>query len=83
LRNVDDLSYDPRNDRVLVSSRSSVQIFAIIPETLGWRWWRTDHQIGLIREAGDRLLATSLHEGVLVAQKPAWVQSGKRWGEGD
>jgi photosystem II stability/assembly factor-like uncharacterized protein len=83
LRDVDDLSYDPRNDRVLVSSRSGVQIFAIIPKTLGWRWWRTDHRIGLIREAGDRLLAASLYEGVLIGQKPAWVVTGKRWGEGD
>lgn len=83
LRNVDDLSYDPRNDRILASSRDSVQIFAIVPETLGWRWWRTDHRIGLIREAGDRLLAASLYEGVLIGEKPGWVVSGKRWGEGD
>ena len=83
LRNVDDLSYDPRNDRMLASSRDNVQIYAIIPETLGWRWWRTDHRIGLIREAGDRLLAASLYEGVLIGEKPGWVVSGKRWGEGD
>jgi photosystem II stability/assembly factor-like uncharacterized protein len=83
LRNVDDLSYDARNDRMLASSRDSVQIYAIMPETLGWRWWRTDHRIGLIREAGDRLLAASLYEGVLIGEKPGWVVSGKRWGQGE
>ncbi len=83
LRNVDDLSYDRRNDRMLASSRDSDQIYAIIPETLGWKWWQTDHRIGLIREAGDRLLAASLYEGVLIDEKSGLVASGKRWGQGN
>ncbi|MGA9060749.1 MAG: transcriptional regulator [Terracidiphilus sp.] len=65
-RDVDDLSYDPTWKRVLVSSRSSDQVYAIDPKTLTWDFWRTGYAIVLIRAAGDRLVATSLDDGVLV-----------------
>ena len=65
-RDVDDLSYDAESKRILVSSRSSDQVFAIEPKTMTWNWWQTGYQIALIRAAGDRLVAASLDDGVLV-----------------
>jgi photosystem II stability/assembly factor-like uncharacterized protein len=66
---VDDLSYDPASKRVLVSSRTSDEVYAIDPRTMTWVWWRTGYQIALIRVAGDRLVAASLDDGVLLGPK--------------
>jgi len=65
-RDVDDLSYDAASKRILVSSRSSDQVYAIDPKTMTWNWWQTGYSIVLIRAAGDRLVAASLNDGVLV-----------------
>ena len=68
-RDVDDLSYDERSKRILVSSRSSDQVYAIDPKTIAWNWWQTGYRIALIRADGDRLVAASLNDGVLVGPK--------------
>ncbi len=70
-RDVDDLSYDPALKRVLVSSRSSDQVFAIDPKTMKWDWWQTGYDIVLIRAAGSRLIAASLDDGVVVGPRVA------------
>ena len=64
-RDVDDLYYDAALGKVLVSSRTSDQVYAIDPKTLKWKWWQTGFRIALIRGAGDRLVAASLDDGVL------------------
>jgi len=69
INDVDDLSYDPVSKRILASSRASDQIYAIDPETMTWVWWQTGYQIALIRVAGDRLVAASLDDGVLLGPK--------------
>jgi photosystem II stability/assembly factor-like uncharacterized protein len=63
---VDDLYYDAHLAKVLVSSRSSDQFFAIDPKTLDWSWHKTGYRLSLIRAAGDRLIAASLFDGVLL-----------------
>ena len=68
---VDDLSYDAESKRILVSSRTSDQVYAIDPRTMTWNWWQTGYDIALIRAAGDRLVAASLDDGVLVG--PEWT----------
>jgi hypothetical protein len=68
-RDVDDLSYDAALKRVLVSSRLSDQVYAIDPKTMTWDWFETGYQVRLIRAAGDRLVAASLNDGVLVGPK--------------
>jgi photosystem II stability/assembly factor-like uncharacterized protein len=65
-RDVDDVSYDAATHRILVSSRASDQVFAIDAKTQSWSWWKTGYQVALIRGAGDRLVAASLDDGVLV-----------------
>jgi len=64
-RDVDDLSYDPELKRMLASSESSDQIYAIDDKTMTWSWWKAGYEITLIRNAGDRLVAASLNDGVL------------------
>jgi photosystem II stability/assembly factor-like uncharacterized protein len=64
-RDVDDLVYDARSGRVLVSSRSSDQIYAIDPGSMAWKWWQTGYHVSLVRVAGDRLAVASVFDGVL------------------
>jgi photosystem II stability/assembly factor-like uncharacterized protein len=77
-RDVDDLYYDSGQGKVLVSSRTSGQVFSIAPKTLDWKLWQTGYRINLIRAAGDRLLAASLYDGVLVEPQPKSEEAGQK-----
>ena len=81
-RDVDDLSYDAESKRILVSSRSSDQVFAIDPKTMMWNWWQTGYRIVLIRAAGDRLVAASLNDGILVGPEPTAAANAPVTGSG-
>lgn len=79
LSDVDDLFYEEALNRILVSSRNSDQVFMIDPKTLDWRWHQTGYKISLVRAAGDRLLAASLFDGVLVQPEAVGnVETGQR-----
>jgi photosystem II stability/assembly factor-like uncharacterized protein len=80
-RDVDDLSYDGALKRILVSSRSSDQVYAIDPKSMTWDYWQTGYDIVLIRAAGDRLVAASLDDGVLVGPRLSSGASGSGTGE--
>jgi photosystem II stability/assembly factor-like uncharacterized protein len=71
LNDVDDLSYDDHLGKILVSSRSSDQVFAINPKSLEWTFAQTGYHINLVRSAGGRLLAASLFDGVVVEPQGA------------
>ena len=43
-----------------------------------WDWWQTGYQIALIRAAGDRLVAASLDDGVLMAPKSPSISASHR-----
>ena len=65
-RDVDDVSYDAVQHRVLVSSRGSDEVFSIEPKSMTWKLWHSGYRTKLIRVAGDRLVAASLDDGVLL-----------------
>jgi len=77
-RDVDDLCYDTNLKRVIVSSRASDQIYAIDPKTMTWKWWQTGYRIGLVRAAGDNLVAASLYDGVLVEPAAGRIETGQK-----
>lgn len=77
-RDVDDLTFDARLNRVLVSSRSSDQIYAIDPKTTTWKWWKTGYRLTLVRADGDRMVAASLYDGVLVEPAVGRVEAGQK-----
>ena len=68
LSDVDALFYDAHLGRILVSSRTSDQVYSIDPKSLEWKWAQTGYKIALVRAAGDRLLAASLYDGVVEEQ---------------
>jgi hypothetical protein len=63
---------------VLVSSRSSDQIYAIDPKTTTWNWWKTGYRLNLVRAAGDRMVAASLYDGVLIEPAAGKVETGQK-----
>ena len=65
-RDVDDLEIDAASNRVLISTRTNDLVFSIDPKTMTWKWWHTGYHNALIRVAGDRLVAASVDDGVLV-----------------
>ncbi len=65
-RDIDDVSYDAAQQRVLVSSRTGDQVFSIEPKSMTWKLWHSGYRMELIRVAGDRLVAASLDDGVLI-----------------
>ena len=69
-RDVDNVEFDAATGRVLVSSRTSDQVFAIDPKTMTWNWWRTGFRIAQVRGTGKRLVAASLDDGVLIEPPP-------------
>jgi photosystem II stability/assembly factor-like uncharacterized protein len=75
---VDDLYYDAATNKVLVSSRISEQIFAIDPKSLTWKWWQTGYHIGLVRTAGQRVVAATLFDGVVVEPQAVGTQTGQK-----
>ena len=56
----------PAQHRVLVSSRGSDEVFSIEPKSMTWKLWHSGYRMELIRVAGDRLVAASLDDGVLI-----------------
>ena len=64
-REVNDVSYDAIQHRLLVCSRSSDQVYSIDPKSMTWKMWHAGFFIEQIRVAGNRLVAASLDDGVL------------------
>jgi photosystem II stability/assembly factor-like uncharacterized protein len=78
LGEIDSLSFDARRDKILVTSRSSDQIYAIDPKSLNWKWFQTGYRLNLARAVDGRLLAASLYDGVVVEPPADAAQSGQK-----
>jgi len=78
LVDVSDLYYDPQQNQVLVSSRGSDFIYAIDAKTLDWKWHQTGFHLYLVRAAGDRLLAASINDGVLLEPHASGSQTSQK-----
>jgi photosystem II stability/assembly factor-like uncharacterized protein len=74
-RDVDDLSYDPQLKKMLASSETSDQVYAIDAKTMTWSWWKAGYEITLIRAAGNHLVAASLNDGVLTGPETTGAEA--------
>jgi hypothetical protein len=43
-----------------------------------WKWWKTGYRLNLVRAAGDRMVAASLYDGVLVEPAASRVDTGQK-----
>ena len=77
LSDVDALYYDAKRERLLVSSRSSDQVYLIDPKTLKWRCVQTGYRVAQARSAAGGLLAASLFDGVLIEPVTAQMEAGQ------
>jgi photosystem II stability/assembly factor-like uncharacterized protein len=77
-RDVDDLYYDAALNKVLASSRASDQIYAIDPKAMSWKLWQTGYRIALVRAAGERVVAVSLYDGILVEPQAVGAETGQK-----
>ena len=78
LSGVDDLYYDPGQNRVLVSSHDSDVVYAIDAKSLDWKWLQTGYPLALVRPAGERLMAASMGDGVLAEPRSAKSEVGQK-----
>lgn len=68
---VDGLSYDPPEGRIIATSAGSTLVMAIDPVKKDWKWWDIGWNVHALRSAGDRMIAASLYDGVLMQPKQA------------
>jgi photosystem II stability/assembly factor-like uncharacterized protein len=63
------LNYNRELGRIVVTSSQSTLVFAIDEDSKTWKWWDTGWTIRAVRSVGDRLVAASLYDGVVVQPK--------------
>ncbi len=64
------LDYDPQLKRVLVSSRTATTIFGVDASGSPWKYWQAGWRVHQVAQQGDRLVAASLYDGVVLEPKP-------------
>ncbi len=78
LTGVDDLFYDAKADKVLVSSRGSDFVYAIDAKSLDWKWMQTGFHLALVRSSGAQIVAASLDDGVLAEPRRGGPETSSR-----
>ncbi len=76
LGEVGGLNYDPVLKRVLVSSRASTSIFGVDASGSPWKYWQAGWRVHQVLQQGNRLIAASLFDGVVLEPLPAESASG-------
>ena len=71
LGEIDGLDYDPALKRVLVSSRTSTVIFGVDASGDPWKYWQAGWRVHQVLQQGNRLVAASLFDGVVLEPRPA------------
>ncbi len=69
LADINGLSYNRELGRVIVTSWQSTMVFAIDESSKTWKWWDAGWTLRSVRSLGNRLVAASLYDGVVVQPK--------------
>ncbi len=70
LGGVNSLSYDPSLQRVLVTSETSTAIFGLDDTGAAWKSWEAGWVTHQVLQQGNRLVAASLFNGVVMQPRP-------------
>jgi photosystem II stability/assembly factor-like uncharacterized protein len=76
------LSYNREMARVVVTSSQSTLVFAIDETSKTWKWWDAGWSLRSVRSLGNRLVAASLYDGVVVQPKPEETATASSGGGG-
>jgi photosystem II stability/assembly factor-like uncharacterized protein len=63
---INSLAWNPAQKSVLLSSSDSTVVYAINPKTYTWQWWNTGWLVHGIHTLGNRLVAVSYSDGVVL-----------------
>jgi photosystem II stability/assembly factor-like uncharacterized protein len=66
---INGLSYNREMGRIVVSSWRSTLIFAIDDNTKTWKWWDAGWTVRAVQSLGNRLVAASQYDGVVMQPK--------------
>jgi outer membrane protein assembly factor BamB len=78
LRDVNDIVYDEARGRIVTTSRLGDGVYALDPKTMKWKFARTGYPIALIRIAGERLVAASTDDGVLLEPEGSEILTAEK-----
>lgn len=70
LADINGLSYNRELGRIVVTSSLSTIVFAIDESSKTWKWWDAGWTLHTVRSLGNRLVAASLYNGVVVQPRP-------------
>jgi photosystem II stability/assembly factor-like uncharacterized protein len=63
---IDNIDYDARLGRVVITSWNSDLVFAINPDDRSWKWWNAGWRVRNVHSVDGHLVAASLYDGVVV-----------------
>ena len=69
------LDYDQSLKRVLVSSRTSTTVFGVDASGDPWKFWQAGWRVHQVLQQGNRLVAASLYDGVVLEPQPEVASS--------
>ena len=76
LGDIGGLNYDAPLGRVLVSSPSSTTIFGVDAAGDRWKYWQSGWRVHEVLQQGNRLVAASLFDGVVMEPRPEEAAAG-------
>jgi photosystem II stability/assembly factor-like uncharacterized protein len=66
LADINGLSFNTQLNRLLVTSARSTVVLGIDVQSKTWKWWDTGWTVRAVRSLGDRLVAASIYNGVVL-----------------
>ena len=74
---VNGLTYDAQQDRILASSRGSDFVYSIDVKSLTWTWQKTGFPLSMVRAAAGHLVAASRADGILLESATEQAKDGE------
>jgi photosystem II stability/assembly factor-like uncharacterized protein len=66
INNISGLRFDPRTNRIFVSSYDSDLVYGVEPDGKHWKWWNPGWRLHTLTSSGNRLAGATLLHGVVV-----------------
>ncbi|MFT4113779.1 WD40/YVTN/BNR-like repeat-containing protein [Silvibacterium sp.] len=64
--NIASVNWNDSMKRVIITSLDSTLVFAVDPSEKSWKWWDAGWRVRRVHTMGDRMVAASLYDGIVV-----------------